>query len=242
LKEEYIKWYSSLLERDIEMLSFGNSGLPVILFPTSMGRYFQYKDHKLVLSAASLIEQGLIKIYCPDSFDAESWYNKMIPPVDRIRQHLLYEKMIMEDVVKLAISETGHSKVAMAGCSLGAYHAANFSFKFPSFVSNLICMSGTFDIQFMLDGYSDEICSSNNPVEYIDKINDPELKNLEVILGVGDNDFTKFENLKLAALLCKKGINHRLDIKECYDHDWHSWRQMFPLYLRQIQLEMTVFV
>lgn len=33
MKEEYFKWYSPHLNRDVEMLVFGHAGYPVVLFP-----------------------------------------------------------------------------------------------------------------------------------------------------------------------------------------------------------------
>src|SRR2546429_176227 len=49
MNERYIKWYTPWLNREFEMLVFGNGGgLPLILFPTSFGRYYQNKDFGLV--------------------------------------------------------------------------------------------------------------------------------------------------------------------------------------------------
>ena len=84
MKEEYFKWRSPNLNRDIEMLVFGHAGYPVVLFPTSMGSYHENKDMGLIESARWYIEQGLIQIYCPDSIDSDSFYNKHIHPVHRI--------------------------------------------------------------------------------------------------------------------------------------------------------------
>jgi esterase/lipase superfamily enzyme len=61
MKEEYFKWYSPNLNREIDV-SFGHSGYPVILFPTSMGSYHENKDMGLIESAKWYIEQGLTNI------------------------------------------------------------------------------------------------------------------------------------------------------------------------------------
>ena len=53
MNERYIKWYTPWLSREFEMLVFGNGGgLPLILYPTSFGRYYQNKDFGLVGSIA----------------------------------------------------------------------------------------------------------------------------------------------------------------------------------------------
>jgi len=72
LKEAYHKRYTGHLSREFEMLVFGHAGTPVILFPTSQGKYYQNKDFKLIESVAGLLDSGRIKIYCPNSADADS--------------------------------------------------------------------------------------------------------------------------------------------------------------------------
>ncbi len=85
MKEEYIRWHTPYLGgRAFEMLVFGHAGWPVILFPTSQVRYYEYKDFRLVEAAASLVDAGRVKLYCPDGIDAESWYNDRIHPADRL--------------------------------------------------------------------------------------------------------------------------------------------------------------
>ena len=83
MKEEHFNWYSQTLSKNIDMLVYGHAGYPVIIFPTTMGRYYESKDFKLIESARWFLEQGLIQIYCPDSIDAHSWYNKSIHQIGR---------------------------------------------------------------------------------------------------------------------------------------------------------------
>ena len=117
--EHYHRWYSPRLGRDIEVLAFGDRGYPVILFPTSMGRYYENKDFKLIDSAAWFLDNGLVKIYCPDSIDSLSWYNRSIPPAERVRHHIGYDDMLLHELVPLAQRETGIRRVVTAGCSFG---------------------------------------------------------------------------------------------------------------------------
>ncbi|MFZ7139478.1 MAG: esterase, partial [Bacteroidota bacterium] len=152
MREESIKYYSPIIGRDFEMLIFGESGIPVIAFPTSMGRHYQNRDFKLIESVAPFVESGFIKIYCPDSIDEQSWYNTHIHPADRVRNHLLYDQMILEEVVSRAQKETSHNKVITAGCSFGGYQAINFAFRHPEVVAHTFSMGGAFDIKMHLDG------------------------------------------------------------------------------------------
>ncbi|MBB6502314.1 esterase family protein [Pedobacter cryoconitis] len=234
MKEEYKKWYSPNLSGEIELLIFGHSGCPILLFPTSKGRYYETKDFGLIGSVQHLIEEGKVKIYCPDSIDAQSWYNKSIPPADRAKNQSWYDKMLVEELFPLACNETGYGKVVTAGCSFGGYHAANFAFKHPVLVSHLFSMSGTFDITPQTDGFYNSDIYYNNPVDFLPGDNDPDLWKMDIVLGTGDWDICRPFNERLSGILQRKNINHWLDIKPGADHDWPVWRNMFPEYLSRI--------
>jgi len=238
MKEEYHKWYTNYLDREFEMLVFGHSGFPVILFPTSKGHYFENKDFKLIDSASELIDQGKIKIYCPDAIDEDSWYNYSIHPADRVKAHNGFENTILNDVIEYAKHDSGRSKVATAGCSFGAYHAANIAFRHPDKVAYMISMGGAFDIKQFIMGYYDDNCFYNNPADYLPGLNDSwyldQLRNMGIVLGTGDNDMCKDENIRLSNILNEKGIRNWLDIVPGGAHDWPWWREMFPRYLLQI--------
>ena len=76
LNEEKHSWLSPALGINVDMLTFGTKGFPLILFPTSMGMHNENRDFKLVESIGWFIESGLIKVYCPDSID---WNGRMRP-------------------------------------------------------------------------------------------------------------------------------------------------------------------
>jgi esterase/lipase superfamily enzyme len=238
LKEEYFRWYTNYLDRDFEMLVFGHSGYPIILFPTSKGHYYENKDSKLIESAAHLIDAGQIKIYCPDGVDADSWYNYDIPPAERVKTQMGYENVILHDVIGYIHHESGDVHIGAAGCSFGAYHAANLAFRHPDLIGSLICMGGEYNIKEFIYGYYDDDCYFNNPPDYLPNLNDPwyldKIKQMKIILGTGNHDISLEENINLSNILKDKGIEHWLDIRHKAGHDWIWWREMFPDYLLKI--------
>ncbi|WP_418262925.1 esterase family protein [Flavobacterium faecale] len=235
MKEAYFKWYSPNLSRDIEMLVFGHSGQPVILFPTSMGTYYENKDRGLIESARWFIENGLIQIYCPDSIDRDSFYNQNIHPMHRISNHIWYDKMICHEIVEKVKNNTPSGKVVMAGCSFGGYHAANFTFRHPGYVSHLFSMGGAFNIKSFMDGFYSDAVYYNNPEDYLQGLQDYELWNIDVALGTSNWDICFDANLKLSKILNDKNISHWFDIRPNREHDWPVWTEMFPHYLSRIQ-------
>lgn len=234
MKEEYRRWYTRHLNRDFEMLVFGHAGYPVILFPTSNGRYYEYKDFKFLDSAAHLIDAGLIKVYTPDGIDQESWYNYHIHPADRVRTHNAYENVIVHDVIPFIQDDAHSAKVAVGGASFGGYHAANLAFRQPQLVGHLISLSGSFDIKQFIMGYYDDNCYFNNPPDFLSNVGESyyltQIRSMGIILGVGDSDMCLDENRRLSGILNSKGIPHWLDVRPGV-HDWPLWREMFPEYL-----------
>ena len=133
------------------MLAFGEGrGIPLILFPTSYGRYYQNKDFGLVESVRPFVEAGRCTVYCPDGIDTDSWYNRGTHPHDRVRTHEGYENVIVREVFDFARRECSAHRVAVGGASFGAFHALNTAFRHPDTVSHLFSMSGAFDIKQFL--------------------------------------------------------------------------------------------
>ncbi|MBC7448977.1 MAG: esterase family protein [Hymenobacteraceae bacterium] len=234
MREEHVRWHSPTIGRDFEMLVFGHAGIPVIAYPTSMGRHYQNRDFGLIGAASWFVDNGLVKIYCPDSLDNEGWYNTQIHPADRIRVHQHYDHLIRHELVPRAQYETGHDRVAVAGASFGAYHATNFALRYPGLVRQLINMGGAYDIKMQLDGYYDDSAYYNNPTDFLSGIQDPMLWQMGIILGVGEHDFCRAANERLSQQLSDKGVQHWLDVKPGGVHDWPVWCQMFPEYLSRL--------
>lgn len=238
MQEYSTKFYSPNLNAETEMLIFGDGGYPVIAFPTSMGRHFQNKDFKLIESVKDFVEAGKVKIYCVDGVDELSWYNKNIHPAERVKNHIWYDKFIREEVIPMALNDTGFDKVCVAGCSFGGYHAANVAFRYPEVVGFMIAMGAGFDIKNQLDGYYDDNVYYNNPPDFLGDLNHPDLWKMGIVLGTGTEDFCMPQNESLSEILTRKGVAHWLDIRPGAIHDWPVWREMFPDYLWQMLVQL----
>lgn len=226
-----MKWYSPTLNLETEMLVYGHYGIPIIMFPTTMGRYNESTDFGLIDSVSAYINDGKIKIYCVDSIDKFSWYNKGAHPSERARNHIWFDEFIINEVVNPIRSSYNIHKVAVAGASFGAYHAANFAFKHPDMVHSLLAMSGSYDIRSFLDGYYDENVYFNNPIDYLAGANHSDLWKMKIILGVGEWDICLEGTNNLASILTQKNIPHWYDLRKWAKHDWPLWKDMFPDYV-----------
>lgn len=237
MKEEYFKWFSHDLQKEVEMLVFGHAGYPVILFPTSKGSFHENRDMGLINSARWYIEQGLIQVFCPSSNDVDSFYNKGASPYDRIQNHVRYDHMLVSDLVQRVRLNTASGKVVVAGCSFGGYHAANFAFRHPGYVSHMFSMSGAFDIRSFMDGFQHDDIYFNSPLEYLPGCNDHELWKMDIVLGTSNWDICFDANIKLHQALQAKGVDHWFDVRQNRKHDWDVWKEMFPHYLSRINFK-----
>jgi esterase/lipase superfamily enzyme len=234
IHEEFHTWFSPSIGGEFKMLIFGHGGQPVILFPTSKGSYFQNKDEGLIGAVTWFLENGKVRIYCPDSIDALSWYNYGVAPSIRAHNHACYDQLILQEIVPRAQHETGYARMAMAGCSFGGYHAVNFSFRHPGLCGYCFSMSGAFDVRQFTHGYYDDNIYFNNPVDFIPNDQDPDLWRMGIILGTAEYDICKQDNERLSEILHRKNISHWLDVRPQANHDWPVWRDMFPHYLSRL--------
>ncbi len=234
MEEKHIKYYSHHLQREIDMLVFGSWGYPILLFPTTLGKYYQAKDMGLIASVRGLVESGKYKIYCIDSIDAESWYAKHLSPDYRVLNHVQYDKFLSNELVPFIRSECHVEKIGVGGCSFGGFHAANFAFKHPDKIAYLVSMSGAFDIRSFMDGFYNDNVYFNNPVDYLPNEQGWKYGHMKIVLGTSEWDICLGSNIKLSDILNAKGIDHWLDIWGWEKHDWPLWHKMFPHYLSKI--------
>jgi len=236
MNREFHKWYSPRLRREMELLIFGHGGLPMLVFPTSQGRYYEYEDRGMVGALADRLEQGSLQLFCVDSVDAESWYNRRVHPRDRVRRHMEYESYLLNEVTPLIRQRNWSPRLAATGCSFGGYHALNLALRHPDVVQMCVTMSGAFDIQNFLDGYYDNDCYFNCPVHFLPNAHDPwyleRYRKNWFLLATGEHDQCWNANERLAAVMRDKGMNHRLDVwGDGTGHDWPWWHKMAREYL-----------
>ncbi len=237
LNEEKHSWLSPALGINVEMLTFGTKGFPLVLFPTSMGMHNENRDFKLVESIGWFIEAGLVKVYCPDSIDKHSWYNTEANPADRVSNQMLYERMILEEIYPAIKEQTGHYRIGVGGCSFGGYHACNFAFRNPAIVAAMFSLHAKFDIKTQLDGHYDDNVYFNNPVDYLAGMEDENLWKMQIFLGSAEFDMCLDSNYKMAQMLGIKKIPHTLEVLEGEKHDWPAWRQQLPKFLSMLDYD-----
>jgi len=235
MNREYHRWLSPSLGREMELLLFGHGGARVLIFPTSMGRFFEWEDRGMIDALSHHLEQGWFHFCCVDSVDQESWYARWKHPADRARRQTAYENYITREVLPLTREKNDNPYLITVGASFGAYHAVNFALRHPHLVSRTIGLSGYYDITRWTGGYSDDEVYFHNPMAYIANEQEShrlqQLRTLDIILAVGRDDALAPNNRDFSQALWNKGIWHALRIWDGWCHDWPYWQQMIELYI-----------
>lgn len=235
------KWYSPSLHKDMEIVTYGHYGFPLLLFPTAAADYLEYERFLMIRAISGAIESGKVKVFSINSINSESWLNKQVHPKHKGIRQQQYNAYIADEVAPFIWDSCGgRMGIIGAGASLGAFHAANQLLRRPDLFDGVLAMSGVYDIRKYYDshGYHDENIYFNNPAEYLPNLGDEHFlpllqqkRHIYILTGQGPYE-SPDASRALSATLAAKGIPHELDVWG-YDmaHDWPTWRAMMEFYL-----------
>lgn len=233
---EYCKGYSCRLGREMELLIFGHAGLPVVAFPTSCGRFFDFEDRGMIGALSEKIDAGQLQLFSVDSVDAESWYNRSAAPHLRILRHAQYEDYLIHELIPLIRQRNPQRSLVSLGCSFGGYHAVNIALRHPGLFTGFVSLSGVFDLENFLSGYYDQDCYYNLPTHYLPNLANPwsldRFRRSSYTLAAGQDDHCLAQSRLLDSILKEKEIPHRFHVWEALNsHDWPTWQRMAREYL-----------
>jgi esterase/lipase superfamily enzyme len=235
--------YSPAIGANGSLVAYGEWGRPVLAFPAERGRAWDWQDNGMIGAVQGLLDDGRLKLYCVDSFDATSWSNDALPLEQRAQQHGRYESWILDQVLPFIHADTaGATEVVTVGISLGAFHAVNFALKRADVFPLAIGLSGNYDpAAWNAWGERGESAYFNNPLDYVAHMGGDHLEwlrsrlSLLLVCGQGmweDTTGALESSKRLAGVLAAKGIRHELDLwGHDVPHDWPSWRAQIAHHL-----------
>ena len=235
MHREHHRWFSPSLGRDMDLLVFGHGGARVVVYPTSMGRFFEWEDRGMIGALAEHLERGWLQLLCVDSVDAESWYARGKHPVQMAERQEQYERYVLDEVLPLSWSRNPTPYLITTGASFGAYHAAALAFRHPHVVNRMLGMSGLYDIREQTGAYYDGRIHAHNPSDFVRHEHDPwrldALRRQDIILVTGRDDSFRQNNEWLSQILWERGVGNALRLWDGWAHDWPWWRQMVVRYI-----------
>ena len=236
MKKDVKKWHSPSLGKDMELVTYGSSGTPVLGLPTRGASCHQWEEFGMVDAISYQIENGFNQLFCISSIDGESFLNKDATPSQRLVRHHQYELYLVEEVVPYIRDQTSIDYLIIAGTDMGGYHALNTVLKYPSSFDKAIGMSGVYDIKSYMDDYYDDDVYYNNPTDYIPNLSRQsllnEIRDIDFRLVSYNHDPRMDYARRMSNVLHMKFIRHKLDIWDNdMDREWEHWQQMFKVHI-----------
>ena len=232
------RWDSDRMQRPISLVRWGHYGVPVLVFPTAGGDAEEIERHQLLAHLLALHrggpDQGLFLRQRRRAGDDRPrrvggvplLAVQPVPAGDRPRGGA-------GDPRGLA----GPQEVIVAGASIGAFNSLALISRWPHLFRSAICMSGTFDIEKFIGGFTTDLFFSS-PLHFLPGLEGPDLDRLRerfVYLPSGSGAWEDVgESWRAAEVLGAKGVPNRVDDwGPEFDHDWPTWWQMLPNYVEQ---------
>lgn len=235
MKQEHHSWISPALGREMHIEVFGHAGARMLVFPTTLGSCYEWRDRHMDDVLADDLDHGWIQMFCLDHVHDESWYNTQLHPGARAWRHLQYDQYLLTEVLPFTEAMNPNPFVIACGASFGAYHAACFGFRHPERVQRIIGLSGMYDVKSMTDGYSDLNVYSSNPFDFMQHEQDPTrleaFQRQDIVLAIGKEDPSYRNNVEFSGILWSKMIGNALREWDGWAHDWPYWERMIRLYV-----------
>ncbi len=244
---EYHKEFSHELQRDMEYKIYGTRGKPILVFPTSYGKFYQYEDFGMINEIADFINDGKIQLWACDSIDTETFHSEHWDIDQRIERHTQFERYIMNELVPSILDTSKKNnageeqKIWVTGCSLGGYHAANFFFRHPFQFDGVIAMSGVYSTRIFFGDYMSEKVYFHSPNNYLANLTDDKYLSAyrkgRILITSGQGAYeedTLIDMHRLEEILRDKAIPAQIDYwgHDVY-HDWDWWRKQIRQYMGQ---------
>jgi esterase/lipase superfamily enzyme len=235
MRRDHHSWHSPVLGHRMDLLVFGHDGPAYLVFPTSMGAFYEYEDRGMVGALADKLDGGGLRLFCVQTLDRETFYAHR-PPRERIDRYLTWEHSLLTEVVPFAKSVTGHQTFGVTGCSFGAYHAVTMALRHPDVFTSCVAMGGAFDIGRFLDRYHDLDAYLLCPPWFLPGLTDAwfleRLRQNKWVLVTGEGDICRAATEQLAGIMAARGIPHSLHVwGHGSHHDWPEWTKMARAYL-----------
>jgi esterase/lipase superfamily enzyme len=232
------QWRSERLQQDVQVVRWGEIGVPVLIFPTAGGDAEEIERFLVIDTLAPMLEAGRIKIYSCDSVAGKAWIQG--DGSDRHRawvQNQFHDFIYREVVAAIRMDcKDPDAEIIATGASIGAYNALAVLCRYPDAFRLAICMSGTYNLERFIDRDKSLDYYYSSPLDFVGDLQGAHLEALKrrfVLLASGQGRAEDIgESWRIAHLLGLKGIPNRVDPwGPEWHHDWPTWRRMLPQYL-----------
>jgi esterase/lipase superfamily enzyme len=241
------RWHSPSLGREMALKVYGHWGRPLVVFPCSRGRYFDFEGMGMIAAIAGSIDSGRVKLFCIDSVDEESWYNFAAAPAARNARHEAYDRYLATELIPFVRHhcQSPDARPLASGCSMGAFHAVNAFFKHPDLFGGTIALSGLYRLdraEFGIGAAELGAVYFNSPLSFLPGLHDPwhldRCREGRIIVCVGQGAWEEEaveDTRQLEAILRAKQIPAWIDFwGHDVNHDWPWWYRQMNYFLAHV--------
>jgi esterase/lipase superfamily enzyme len=245
VQKEILSVNSAALGQTMNYRVYGESGKPVIAFPTSQAHENLWEDFGMVDVLGEYIENGDIQLFALDSIDDDTFFREDGKRGAALKQYEKYLSFVANEFIPTVSGpQVGAPKALLTGCSMGAYHAANIYFRWPHLADSLIALSGVYSTNCFLDfdNHMSAKARENSPLEYLQKPIAPKKRDLYTssrlvfCAGQGSGEEPMLaDTVALGEVLGNQGINAWVDVwGNDATHDWPWWQQQIQYFLPEV--------
>ena len=235
------RWFSGRLQQDITVVRWGVVGTPVLVFPSAGGDAGEIERHGLVDACGPLLADGRVKLYSVDSVAGQAMVTKASSVEHRMWLLNQFHECVRREVLPAIHADLGGQAIDVitAGASIGAFNAVAVLCRYPDVFGAAIGMSGSYRIERFYDEAWSQDLYDSAPLQFLPGLEGPQLDRLRsrrAILAAGEGEWEDIgESWRMADALGAKGIPNRVDNwGPQWAHQWPTWRQMLPQYLREL--------
>ncbi len=235
------RWFSDRVQQEITVVRWGTFGRPVLVFPSAGGDAEEIERFHLVEACGPLLAEGLVKLYSVDSVAGRAMMTKAGSPEHRMWLLNQFHECVRREVVPAIHADLGGQamEVIATGASIGAFNAVAVLCRYPDVFGAAIGMSGSYRIERFYDEAWSQDLFFSAPLQFLPGLDGPQLDRLRerfAVLASGEGDWENVgESWRMAAALGAKAVPNRVDNwGPQWAHDWRTWRQMLPQYLREL--------
>ena len=235
------RWFSGRTEQDITVVRWGTFGAPVLIFPSAGGDAGEIERHGLVDACGPLLAEGRVKLYSVDSTAGQAMVMKTGSVEHRMWLLNQFQEFVRWELVPAIHADLGGRTIDVitGGASIGAFNAVAVLCRFPDVFRAAVGMSGSYRIERFYDEAWSQDLYYSAPLQFLPGLEGPQLDRLRqrwVILASGEGAWEDIgSSWQMAGVLGAKGIPNRVDNwGPEWSHDWATWRQMLPQYLREL--------
>lgn len=162
MKREVLCMHSGALDRDVNMIVYGEGGYPTIVFQVQDAKCNNFEDFGMIDVLAPFIDGGQIQVFSVDSFDEDSW-SSTADNASRAAAQERYFNFATDELVPFVQQINGSSlRPISMGCSMGATHAAIVAFRRPDLYQGCIAMSGVYRTGYFFGDWMNETLYNND--------------------------------------------------------------------------------